>query len=119
MQQLPGSPILLQYGAPAHIDNTVKEYLSRKLSSNWISRGPIDWPARSPDLTPLDFFLWGYEKDNVRSERIEFLEHRKTSFCQAISSIDTATLSNVWKNINIRINYVVRQGVKHIEQTNF
>ncbi|PNF43619.1 hypothetical protein B7P43_G03107, partial [Cryptotermes secundus] len=21
--------------------------------------GPITWPPRSPDLTPLDFFLWG------------------------------------------------------------
>ena len=23
------------------------------------------WPPRSPDLTPCDFFLWGYVKDNA------------------------------------------------------
>ena len=23
------------------------------------------WPPRSPDITPLDFFLWGYVKDRV------------------------------------------------------
>ena len=23
------------------------------------------WPPRSPDLTPCDFFLWGYLKDKV------------------------------------------------------
>ena len=23
------------------------------------------WPARSPDLTPCDYFLWGYVKDKV------------------------------------------------------
>jgi len=24
------------------------------------NRGDQDWPARSPDLTVCDFFLWGY-----------------------------------------------------------
>ena len=37
VQQLPGSPILQQDGTPEHTDNTVKEYLSRKLGNNWIS----------------------------------------------------------------------------------
>jgi len=32
--------------------------------------GPKDlalhsWPPRSPDLTPCDFFLWGYLKERV------------------------------------------------------
>ena len=26
---------------------------------------PCPWPARSPDLTPCDYFLWGYVKDKV------------------------------------------------------
>ena len=26
-----------------------------------------EWPARSPDLTPCDFFLWGYMKGKVFS----------------------------------------------------
>ena len=25
----------------------------------------IEWPPRSPDLTPCDFFLWGYLNDRV------------------------------------------------------
>jgi hypothetical protein len=30
-------------------------------SIRWIGRvGFTEWPARSPDLTPLHFFLWGY-----------------------------------------------------------
>ena len=27
--------------------------------------GNPEWPPRSPDLTPLDFFLWGYLKGKV------------------------------------------------------
>jgi hypothetical protein len=26
---------------------------------------PITWPPRSPDLAPLDFFLWGYMQSLV------------------------------------------------------
>ena len=28
-------------------------------------RGPIAWPPRSPDLTPLDFCMWGHLKSSV------------------------------------------------------
>ncbi|PNF27274.1 hypothetical protein B7P43_G05160, partial [Cryptotermes secundus] len=27
--------------------------------------GPVTWSPRSPDLTPLDYFLWGYVKNSV------------------------------------------------------
>ena len=118
--QLPGSPIFQQDGAPAHTSNATSEYLQRKLGNRWISkRGPTNWPARSPDLTPLDFFLWGYVKDKVYSEEIESLQHLKARITEAIRSIDTSTLSNVWKNIETRINCVVRQQGKHIEQMTF
>ena len=28
-------------------------------------RGDVGWPALSPDLSPCDFFLWGYLKEKV------------------------------------------------------
>ena len=32
-----------------------------QVSRFWLgSRGPIEWPSRSPDSTPCDFFLWGH-----------------------------------------------------------
>ena len=53
-------------GAPAHYHNDVRNYLNATLGNRWIGRGgPIEWPARSPDLTSLDFFLWGYMKQLV------------------------------------------------------
>ena len=48
VQQLAGTPILQYDSATVHNANTVKEYLSRKLGNDWISREPIDWPTRSP-----------------------------------------------------------------------
>jgi hypothetical protein len=34
--------------------------MSKVYPNLWIGRGgPRHWPARPPDLNPLDFFLWG------------------------------------------------------------
>lgn len=44
---------------------TMREFLDNAFPERWIGigrRGPIEWLARSPDLAPLDFFLWGYLK---------------------------------------------------------
>jgi hypothetical protein len=32
---------------------------------HYFEAAPIAWPLRSPDLTPLDFFLWGFVKGRV------------------------------------------------------
>jgi hypothetical protein len=49
-----------QDGAPPHYHRDVRAYLDQNVPSHWTGgRGPIDFPPRSPDLTPLDFYLWG------------------------------------------------------------
>lgn len=41
-------------------------YLNTTYDRRWIGRGGrIPWPPRSPDLNPLDFFLWGYMKEQI------------------------------------------------------
>ena len=47
-------------GAPADFDRNVRNHLNVTYPNQWIGRGgPVPWLARSPDLTPLDYFLWG------------------------------------------------------------
>ena len=49
-----------------HWGLAVRQFLNDTFPDKWIGRhGPILWPPRSPDITPLDFFLWGYAKDIV------------------------------------------------------
>jgi hypothetical protein len=58
--------ILQQDGTPAHNANVVKNYLNEHFENRWIgTNGIIKWPPRSPDLTPLDYFLWGHLKTVV------------------------------------------------------
>jgi hypothetical protein len=56
-------------GAPVHFVHIVHDYLNVNFPGRWVGRGgPIAWPPRSPDLTPLDVFLWGSVKDQVAAK---------------------------------------------------
>ena len=52
--------------APPLYHRDVTSFLNERLPNRWIGRrGFVEYPSRSPDLTPLEFFLWGYLKDKV------------------------------------------------------
>ena len=36
-------------------------------------RGDVEWPARSPDLSPCDVFLWGYLKERFSNIVLDVL----------------------------------------------
>ena len=56
-----GDTVFQQNGAPCHFALSVRQFLNESVSNRWIGiDGPISWPPRSPDLSPLDFFLWGH-----------------------------------------------------------
>ena len=44
---------------PAHFALDVRGYMNNVFPNRWIGRGgPVQWPPRSPDLIPMDFFIW-------------------------------------------------------------
>ncbi|KAJ8937848.1 hypothetical protein NQ318_022266 [Aromia moschata] len=55
-----------QYGCPGHHAIIVRNWLNSEFNEHWIGRdGPILWSPRSPDLTILDFYLWGRLKARI------------------------------------------------------
>ena len=52
-----------QDGAPAHGSNEDKEWLQEFFRQHTIALNPVEWSPRSPELTPCDYFLWGYLKN--------------------------------------------------------
>ena len=53
----------MQGGVSVHFSRIARKFLNNNYSNRWINRrGPIGWPARSPDFNPLDFYLWGHLK---------------------------------------------------------
>ena len=81
--------IFQQDGAPAHYANSVRNLLNEHLPGRWIGRrGSIEWPPRSPDLTPLDFFFWGVIKDRVFTEKFDDIDQLKAAIEREVSIID-------------------------------
>ena len=53
-------------GAPSHYTRHVMQHHNDTSPNRWIGRGStINWPPRSPDLTPLDFYLRGLMKSEL------------------------------------------------------
>jgi hypothetical protein len=58
------------------------------MSGRWIGRsGPIAWSPKSPDLTPFDFFFWGYVKNIVYQVKINDLQHMKARIRDAVATV--------------------------------
>ncbi|XP_025422960.1 uncharacterized protein LOC112692505 [Sipha flava] len=76
-------------GALAHNAITVRRYLNQIFSNRWIgTNGVVPWPARSPDLTPLDFFLWEYLKTVVYADspvNLQDLKNKIQVACDILS----------------------------------
>jgi len=83
-----------QDGATCHISNdslsAVREIFGQKVISK---RGDINWPPRSPDLSPMDFFLWGYLK--VFNSNPATLEELKARIREEMQNISRNTCQSV------------------------
>lgn len=59
-----------QDGATCHTTRVTMDLLRGEFGEQFISRlGPVNWPPRSCDLTPLDYFLWDYVKAHVYTDK--------------------------------------------------
>ncbi|GFW90993.1 uncharacterized protein TNCV_1758671 [Trichonephila clavipes] len=59
-----------QDGATCHTARATIDLLKDTFGDRLISRFvPVNWPPRSCDLTPLDYFRWGYVKPLVYADK--------------------------------------------------
>ncbi|CAK9801230.1 Transposable element Tc3 transposase [Anthophora plagiata] len=79
----------------------------------------INWPPRSCDLTPLDFFLWGYLKSRVYSVKPETRNDLKDNLRVAIREITLATCRKVVENFDSRIDICSRNRGAHLNDILF
>jgi len=75
-------------GAPSHCTRHVMQHLNDTFPNRWIGRGStINWPPRSPDITPLDFCLWGLMKSEVYRKKVHILEELLINILDVIACI--------------------------------
>ncbi|GFW75185.1 uncharacterized protein TNCV_448901 [Trichonephila clavipes] len=72
-----------------------------------ISRfGPVNWPPRSCDLTPLDYFLRRYVKSLVYADKPQTLDHLEDNIRRVIADIRPQRLEKVIENWTSRLDYI-------------
>jgi hypothetical protein len=107
--------VFQQNGAPPQYHNAVRGYLNEHLLfaglAVLLNQAFFNWPTRS-DLTPCDFFLWGYVKDPVHVPPLPELRQR---IATAIQTIDADMLSHVWQELDYRLDICRVTGGSHIE----
>ncbi|GFT25916.1 putative DD41D transposase [Trichonephila clavipes] len=88
-----------QDGATCHTTHATMDLLKDTFGDRLISRfGPVNWPPRSCDLTPLDYFLWGYVKSLVYADKPQTPDHLEDNIRHIIADIRPQMLEKVIKN---------------------
>lgn len=107
-----------QDGASAHSARETIEDLQQYYADRLISRNtPIEWPPRSCDLTPLDFFVWPYLKNSIFKTPINNLEEltrRITAKCEDLNN-SPHILQNVFDGVRRRAQICIQEGGEHFQ----
>ena len=105
-----------QDGAPPHNTRMVQNYINERFDNRVIStHGAVRWPARSPDLTPMDHFLWGYIKDQVYLTQSATLEELQNKIRNAFLSVTPRVLEQVMNNTVACVNKCIEMEGRHFE----
>lgn len=121
MNEDSGDFFFQQDEAPPHWHRDVRHFLNQSLPQPWIGRiGNEDlallfWPPGSPDLTPCDFFLWGFIKEAVYVPPLPAtLDDLKNHIRVAVNSVTQDNL-RPWDEFSYRLDVVRVAGGGHIE----
>ncbi|GFV81346.1 uncharacterized protein TNCV_4773721 [Trichonephila clavipes] len=110
-----------QDGATCHTARATIDLLKDTFSDHrLISRfGPVNWPPRSCDLTPLDYFLWGYVESLVYADKPQTLDHLEDNIRRVIADIRPQMLEKVIENWTSRLDYIRASRDSHMPEIIF
>lgn len=105
-----------QDGAPAHFAKSVREYLDSEFTNQWIGRrGTAEWPPRSPDMNPLDYFLWGHLKSCIYNSRPRSLDDLRHRISNEMAKISVETIRLVQASFIHRCGKCMEVEGEHFE----
>lgn len=108
----------IQDGAPAHRSRAVQELLHANFNNRIIALNhPIEWPPRSPDLTPCDFFLWGHLKSKVYFSPPENTDDLRERIVNEVNLLkeNPDLVKRVFAGMRKRLQLCVERNGGHVE----
>ena len=108
-----------QDGAPAHRLMQVRDRLNEVFGNNRVVGlgHDVEWPPRSPDLTPCDFFLWGYLKDKVFSTPPQNIDELRQKIIEEFNALQEqpAVIRKAVRDMHKRTVLCVERNGGHVE----
>jgi hypothetical protein len=100
----------LHDGTPPHFSCIARQYLNDHFPRKWTRcNGPVAWPPHSPDLSPIDFYLWGHVSSTPITN-IDKLWERIVATFEAVRN-RPGQLEHVKESMMRRLNGYVAQMV--------
>jgi len=106
-------------GAPPHYTRYVRDYLDESFPNHWLGRGgPVAWPPRSPDLMPLDYYLWGHMKTLIYETKVDSREALQDRIFAAVEHIRNhpGNIASATHSLLMRAENCIGAGGGHFEQ---
>jgi hypothetical protein len=105
-----------QDGAPPHYHRDVRTYLYETMPGQWIGRrGAVEYPPRSPDIAPLDFYVWGTLKDIVYRRKPATLAALREEIEMSCPAITVDTLVTVARSVVRQTQMCLDANGEHFE----
>ena len=82
-------------------------------------RGGVEYPPRSLDLTPLDFFLWGHIKNNVYARRPQNIDQLGEIIEETCHGIDDDTILDVCRSVGSRCQHCIDVDAGHFQHLRY
>jgi AraC-like DNA-binding protein len=102
-----------QDNATAHTARTSMNHVRMYFGERVISKGL--WPARSPDLSPPDYFLWGYLKDKVYENGPRSLNELRENITAVVNNISADILHDAVNSLVHRARLCIDVGGQHFQ----
>lgn len=103
-------------GAPCHFSVIVRQHMNVIFPDRWIGRGgPVSWPPRSPDLTCLDYYLWGRIREIVYVNPPTTRENMIERIREACGRISRDELQSVHNGFQRRLQTCIDARGQHFE----
>ena len=109
-----------QDGATCHTARATIDLLKDTFGDRLISRfGPVNWPPRSCDLAPLDYFLWSYVKSLVYADKPHTPDHLEDNIRRVIADMRPQMVEKVIENWTSRLVYIRASRGGHMPEIIF
>ena len=107
-----GDAIFHQDSAPSHTSRKTREFLDSE-GLNYIK--PHRWTPFSPDIAPMDYFVWGYMKSQLRDKKVRTVQGLKNAILSIWDEIPQEMIIKCLSGWPKRIFRLIKSQGKQIE----